>query len=139
MTAKHDGWKHNFGTTTLEDFNKKFFSFDKFRFYTFITHYFDKKIIVQNIRPDTNAEITIKDVSCQGNYNGYEVKIVHKVNGEITREWFPFYGYLKTEVKVDYTPHVCLHCGADWWCHGATPESIKYMIERITKYIELYS
>lgn len=133
-------WKHNFGTRTFEDFNRAFFKIDKQIFADMPTfHYFNKKIILENIRPDTNAEIVLEYNGTIGDYNGYRVTIIHKANGEITNEWFDFKSYLKTEDKVAHSPHVSEHCGIDWWCDGATPNSIKYMIGKINQYIRIYS
>ncbi len=128
-------WKNTFETKTFEEFNRKFFKSTA----TFENaFFFNKKIVLPTIRPLTNAEIEIRDVGCVGDYNGYMIRIIHKDNGQIANEWFPFSAYLKTENKTDYTPHINEYCGIDWWCEGATPESIKTMVAKMLEYISLY-
>ena len=141
-------WKYRFNTTTFEGFMRRFFQNStlagtgKKAYPGLDLHYFNKKIIAPEIAPNTNAEIVLSIQNSVGTYVGFKVIIVHKINGEITRQWFGFKDYLtapETATGVLNYPHIIEHCSKDWYCHGAHPESIPKMRRAMHEYIDLYS
>ena len=125
-------WKNTFGTTAFVDFNMKFFATLGMRG---AIHYFNKKVVIHP-KGKINIEIILDDVGTHDHFNGYCVTIIHKVNGKLTSEWFPFSSYL-TSIDTESVELVA-YVVKDWYRNGPTPESIISMVDKICEYISLY-
>jgi hypothetical protein len=139
-------------TKTFEEFNRRFFetlsiidvhySDNSKSSQVAGIHYFNKKVVVNNIRPDVNAEIVLEIDGMGGQYEGYTVSILHKTNGKIVSGWFGFNDYLEIEKKDlrNGNRGLCIieHVGKDWYIEKPTEASVKKMVKAITEYISLY-
>lgn len=85
-------------------------------------HWYDKTGIY-NLDKHRIVEITLSDPRIANHYLGYDVRIVHKNNGEIARHFFNFNDYLdncpeeRADNRVEYTGpyYVWLHHGELGW------------------------
>ena len=105
-------WKNKFGTKTFEEFTRKFLK--SFGGTEPSLQFFNKTAIFD--MGEKTAEIVLSTNGHSGHYAGFSIRITHKVNGAIAREWFGFKEYLmdgfETTQGNDY-PSLVDHCGMD--------------------------
>lgn len=129
----------------FETFNRNFFSaYENKRNVKF----FDRTITRILKDKERIAEITLTITSAVGNYNAYEVKILHKQNGVIATHRFWFSENFKPENRVDTrkdyngSPHIttttCIDGVVKWYIVQPSLSEIEAMAEKIWSYIDLY-
>lgn len=126
-------WQNQFGTKSLEDFNRVFFknNYDKASW-----AFFDEVVIIQ-MDDQRHAEIHLSDgKDSSGTYTYYRVKIVNKKTGPITSHDFDFslLDGPKNDAVLKFK--VIEHCGKDWYMNGPDPKSVTKLANKIMDWIE---
>lgn len=121
-------------TATFTDFNIVFFKGTQANI-----KWYEKKGILK-IRPKLLAEIKLDITGISGQYEKYQVTIIHTDKGQIATAEFLFKSYLtsRNDSRTDYTGDfkVIEHCGPEWYI--AIPNNIetKHMVEKMLDYID---
>jgi len=133
-------WSNTFNTDTFEAFVRKFFDKTEINKCPKV-QFFNRKVLIN--MGDKTTEIVLSTNGQSGKYEGFKVKVIHKINGTISQEWFGFKEYLADGFRTGGAggskyPYIIDHCGIDWYMNGAEPKAIKAMASKMADYIEVY-
>ena len=101
--------------------------------------WFDKQGVM-NLDDQRVVTITIDDVGTRDNYNGYQVKIYNKTQGEIISKFFFFRDHLEMIHRENMTQeycHVWSNRGEFEW-YISRPKNTKDMVKVIMDWISMF-
>lgn len=99
------------------------------------------KTITYSFAKDKVAEISLKTIGIGNHYEQFVVRIIHKINGELTRHSFPFREYLEPSKTLGMGESLIVWESPEngvLWDSRIIPKSMTPTLDAIFTYIDMY-